>query len=242
LRGLPSVIIVVWSAVRPGSPDALRGDGMADVVLVGFVAGLTFGGWRTGLVHRLAGLAFMAIALVVGAYLRGPFGDLASSFFKDIPPDYASLVGYAFAFPVVLGVLHLVSYRVLRGRRLGGMTNELDKGLGALFGFIEGVLILSAVVVILDTYFATGPTVGHRPGIDLGTVQRFGDGPPAACHDGAARASAPGATAADGHLIACSERRAGHARAAFPNSLRLRGRFQRARDAYLPMWTQDRAS
>lgn len=140
---------------------------MADVVLVGFVAGLTFGGWRTGLVHRLAGLAFMAIALVVGAYLRGPFGDLASSFFKDIPPDYASLVGYAFAFPVVLGVLHLVSYRVLRGRRLGGMTNELDKGLGALFGFIEGVLILSAVVVILDTYFATGPTVGHRPGIDL---------------------------------------------------------------------------
>ena len=27
-----------------------------DVVLVGFIAGLTFGGWRTGFLHRLAGL------------------------------------------------------------------------------------------------------------------------------------------------------------------------------------------
>jgi uncharacterized membrane protein required for colicin V production len=140
---------------------------MADVLMVGFVAALTFGGWRTGLIHRLAGLAFMAIAFVLGAYLRGPFGDLASSFIKDIPPDYASLVGYAFAFPVILAVLHVVSYRFLKGQRPRGMTNELDKSLGALFGFIEGVLILSAIVVILDTYFATGPSVGHRPGIDL---------------------------------------------------------------------------
>jgi uncharacterized membrane protein required for colicin V production len=138
---------------------------MADVIMVGFLAGLTFGGWRTGLIHRLAGLAFMAIALVLGAYLRGPFGDLASSFFKDIPPDYAGLVGYAFAFPVVLAVLHIVSYRFVKGHRMGSMTNELDKGLGALFGFIEGVLILSAIVVILDTYFATGPVAGQRPGI-----------------------------------------------------------------------------
>jgi uncharacterized membrane protein required for colicin V production len=141
---------------------------VADIIMVGFLAGLTFGGWRTGLIHRLAGLAFMAISLVLGAYLRGPFGDLASTFFPNIPADYAGLVGYAFAFPVVLAILHIVSYRFLKGQRMGGMTMEVDRALGALFGFLEGVLILSAIVVIFDTYFQTFTTPGgHLPGLDF---------------------------------------------------------------------------
>jgi hypothetical protein len=137
-----------------------------DIVLVGFVAGLTFGGWRTGFLHRLAGLAFMAIAFVLGAYLRGPFGDLVTSAFPNIPSDYAGLLGYVFVFPVALAALHLVSYPFLRGRRMSGMTKELDRALGAVMGFVEGVLILSAAVVILDTYFSGGLSAGSTPGLD----------------------------------------------------------------------------
>ncbi len=137
-----------------------------DIVLVGFIAGLTFGGWRTGFLHRLAGLAFMAIAFVLGAYLRGPFGDLITGFFPNIPSDYGSLLGYVFVFPVVLAVLHIATYPFLHGRRLGSMTKTVDRGLGALLGFAEAVLILSAVVVILDTYFTGGQTAGHTPGLN----------------------------------------------------------------------------
>ena len=50
-----------------------------DIVLVGFMAGLTFAGIRTGLILRLFGLLFIAIAFVLGAYLRGPFGALVTS-------------------------------------------------------------------------------------------------------------------------------------------------------------------
>ena len=161
-------MIETWPTVRPEFSLWVGGDAMADVIMVSFLAGLTFGGWRTGLVHRLAGLAFMAISLVLGAYLRGPFGDLATKFFPNIPPDYASLVGYAFAFPVILAILHIVSYRFLKGQRMSGVTAEVDRGLGALFGFLEGVLILSAIVVILDTYFATGPSaIGQHPGLNV---------------------------------------------------------------------------
>lgn len=138
-----------------------------DVVLVGFIAGLTFGGWRTGFLHRLAGLGFLAIAFVLGAYVRGPFGDLVASAFPTIPADYGSLLGYVFVFPVALGVLHLAAYPFLRGKRLSGMTKEVDRVLGAAIGFIEGVLILSALVVILDTYFAAGQTTGHQPGLNF---------------------------------------------------------------------------
>jgi hypothetical protein len=136
-----------------------------DVVLVGFVAALTFGGWRTGFLHRLAGLLFIAVSFIVGAYLRGPFGDLVHRFYPDVPGDYASLIGYAFAFPVILAILHIVAYPFLKGRHMHGMTRELDRALGAIVGFIEGVLILSVVVVIFDTYFSAGIGSGTKPGL-----------------------------------------------------------------------------
>jgi len=140
-----------------------------DVILVGFVAALTFAGWRTGLIHRLAGLLFAVLAFVAGAYLRAPLGSLIHGFFPTMPQDYADLLGYAFAFPIILAVLHIVSYQFLKDHHMRGLTRELDKALGAVFGFIEAVLILSVVVVIFDTYFTTGATNGQAPG--LGALQ-----------------------------------------------------------------------
>jgi uncharacterized membrane protein required for colicin V production len=134
-----------------------------DILLVGFIAGFTFGGWRSGFILRLFGLLFMAISLVLGAYLRVPFGAIATAFFPNIPEDYATLVGYAIAFPVILTVLHVATYPFIKRFHPRGMTEQVDRGLGALFGFIEAVLILSAVVVIFDAYFGTGPTAGNRP-------------------------------------------------------------------------------
>jgi hypothetical protein len=87
------------------------------------------------------------------------------NFYPDIPPDYASLIGYTFAFPVILAILHIVAYPFLKGRHMNGMTRELDKALGAIVGFIEAVLILSVIVVIFDTYFAAGVATGTKPGL-----------------------------------------------------------------------------
>jgi hypothetical protein len=47
---------------------------------------------------------------------------------------------------------------------MSGITQEMDRGLGALFGGIEAVLILSAAIVILDAYFGTGSSLSK----DLG--------------------------------------------------------------------------
>jgi membrane protein required for colicin V production len=138
-----------------------------DVLLVGFIAGLTFAGLRRGFLHTLAGLFYLAIAFVLGAWLSGPFGDLVSQFLPDVPPDYASLVGYALVFPIVIGVLHALTYPLLRGRRMSSMTVGVDKVLGAIFGFLEAVLIISAVVVIFDTYFAAGQAAGSTPGLNV---------------------------------------------------------------------------
>jgi uncharacterized membrane protein required for colicin V production len=131
-----------------------------DVILVGFIGGFIFGGWNSGFLRRLIGIVFMAISFVASAYFRYPVGAIASTFFKDIPADYANLVGYAIAFPAILAGLHLAG-RVTMGRvQVSGMTKEVDRTLGAILGGVEAVLILSAAVVILDAYFGTGSSLG----------------------------------------------------------------------------------
>jgi uncharacterized membrane protein required for colicin V production len=131
-----------------------------DAVLVAFVGGFIYGGWRTGFLRRLIGIVFMALSFVASAYFRYPVGALATTFFPRIPADYANLVGYTIAFPVVLVALHVAGHFTLGKVRVSGITKEIDQGLGALFGGVEAILILSAVVVIVDTYFGTSSTLG----------------------------------------------------------------------------------
>jgi uncharacterized membrane protein required for colicin V production len=132
-----------------------------DVVLVGFIAGFIYGGFRTGFLLRLLGIAFMAISFVASAYVRYPIGAIASNFLPQVPSDYANLVGMAIAFPAILFVLHTVSRVVLGKVKVHGLVAEgTDKILGAILGGVEAVLILSAAIVILDTYFGTSASLG----------------------------------------------------------------------------------
>ena len=143
-----------------------------DFLLVGLIAGFVYGGLRTGFLRRLVGLGLMALSLVLGAYLRGPIGTLATGYFKTIPADYAGLVGYSIAFLVVLAIGTVIAHVLLRGKGVGGMTHRVDQVLGGIFGAVEAVLIISAVVVILDTYFSTNAATGHTPGLEFFTQFR----------------------------------------------------------------------
>jgi len=129
---------------------------LMDIVLVGFIAGFIFGGFRTGFLRRLLGIAFIVVAAVAGAYFRYPVGVIAKQFFPDIPADYANLVGYAIAFPAILVGLYIVEAVFLRKLvPQHGLSRGLDQALGAVFGGIEAILILSVLVVVVDTYFGT---------------------------------------------------------------------------------------
>ena len=138
-----------------------------DVALVGFVAAMIFGGWRTGLIRRLLGLVFLALSLVIGAYLRYPVGAIATTFFKGVPADYANLVGYTIAFPAILAGLHIASHVLLPKTPAHGLSREIDALAGAIFGGIEAVLILTAAIVIFDAYVGTGATLRHAIGPGL---------------------------------------------------------------------------
>jgi uncharacterized membrane protein required for colicin V production len=138
---------------------------MADLILIGVIAGFVRGGWSTGFLRRLAGLGYMAAAFVVGAYLRQPVGALLVKIFPQIPAAYADMVGYAVAFTVLVAALNIITGPLLKGATVGGASRAVDKVLGAVLGAIEAVLIISVVIVILDTYFGTAGALGQDPGL-----------------------------------------------------------------------------
>ena len=148
-----------------------------DVLLVGFIGARIYGGFRSGFLRAVLGLAFMALSLVIGAYIRYPVGALASAFFKDIPDDYANLIGYTIAFPAILAGLHLASRALIGKVAVQGISMEADKALGAIFGGAEAILVISAGIVILDTYLGTDSVLRHTlgPGL-LQTIASAVDG------------------------------------------------------------------
>ncbi len=139
---------------------------MADLLMLGAIAGFVRGGWSSGLVRRVAGLVFLVLSFVLGAYLRSPVGGLINELFPDIPPNYTDMVGYSVVFSGLLIVFNLFSKVILSRVAVGGLSRSADRVLGAVFGGVEAVLILSAAIVILHTY--TDPNNALSALTDLG--------------------------------------------------------------------------
>jgi uncharacterized membrane protein required for colicin V production len=138
-----------------------------DVLMVGFIGGYIYAGWRTGFLRRLAGLGFLALSFVLGAYLRSPIGALLSGFFTSVPQPYLEMVGYTIAVAALTIVATFVSGPVLSKVAVSGVSKELNAALGAVLGGAEAILILSIVIVILDTYFGPKGQFGGDPGLGI---------------------------------------------------------------------------
>jgi uncharacterized membrane protein required for colicin V production len=142
---------------------------MADLVLLLFIAGFVRGGWSSGFIRRLAGLAFLGVSFVAGAYLRAPAGALVHTFLPKIPEQYADMVGYAVAFSALLVVLNIMSGVILSRVAKTGMAHRTDQLLGVFLGGLEAILIVSAAIVILHTY--TDPSAGLPAIKELGMLR-----------------------------------------------------------------------
>ena len=75
------------------------------------------------------------------------------------------MVGYSIAFAVLVAALNIVTGPVLSRVAVSGVSRRMDQVLGAILGGVEAVLLISAAIVILDTYFGTAGSLGKDPGL-----------------------------------------------------------------------------
>ncbi len=125
---------------------------MVDLLLLGILAGFARAGWSSGFVRRLFGLVFIVASFVLSAYLRPVAGGLIEGFFPKVPEQYAGMVGYSITFSALLLVFNLFSRVILSRVAVQGIARRTDQVLGVALGIAEGVLLLSAAIVILHTY------------------------------------------------------------------------------------------
>lgn len=135
-----------------------------DYALFTFIVGYVIGGWRTGFLRRLLGLGLAALSLVGGAYLRGPVGAIVAPMF-GVPKEYADMVGYAATFAVGFIGSNILASAPLKKVAMNGLSRKMDQTLGAVFGLAEAVLLISAAIVILDTYFGSSGSLGKEVGL-----------------------------------------------------------------------------
>ena len=141
---------------------------MVDLILLAVFAGFARAGWASGFVRRLFGLVFIVASFVLAAYLRPVAGGLIEGFFPKVPEQYAETVGYSITFSLLLLVFNLFSRAILSRVAVQGIARRTDQLLGVVLGIAEGVLLLSALIVILHTY--TEPANELSAFADLGVL------------------------------------------------------------------------
>ena len=116
---------------------------------------------------------FVVASFVLAAYLRPIAGGLIEGFFPKVPDQYAEMVGYSITFSVLVIVFNLFSRAILSRVAVQGLARRTDQLLGVALGIAEGVLLLSAVNVILHTY--TDPANELSAFADLGVLDALRD-------------------------------------------------------------------
>jgi uncharacterized membrane protein required for colicin V production len=130
--------------------DLLVVFGLAAMFLIGFIQ-------RT--IRRLLGMAAILFSFLLASTVRDPLGSFLASHWHQYPAQYSSMLGYLTVFIVGSIAFSLIIQGFYKPSPLFPNASVLDELLGGVLGIVEGLLILGALVVILDSTFNAFPPV-----------------------------------------------------------------------------------
>jgi membrane protein required for colicin V production len=114
---------------------------------IGLVVGLgVWRGLRTGALRQLVGTVGLVVALVAGALLMRPVGDLVVGSL-GLAERIAPLLGFVVTFVAVLGAAAVVA-QLLRKTLVALRLGALDRIAGAGMGGLRAALTLSVLILL----------------------------------------------------------------------------------------------
>jgi uncharacterized membrane protein required for colicin V production len=131
---------------------AIQSAPLVDLAILIVLFGAFIVGAMQGAIRRILGIISIVFAFLLSANLRDPVGDYLAGQWHQYPPDYNRLI----AFVVLFGVL-TVGFSVLiqgfyKHTELSAAHPILDDIVGGLLGLLEGLVVLTIVVIILSSY------------------------------------------------------------------------------------------
>jgi uncharacterized membrane protein required for colicin V production len=133
--------------------ETIRSINPFDLVIVLILFAFFILGFIQGTIRRLIGLAAIVLSFILAANLREPLGDFLKANWRQFPADYAVMVGFGTVFLAAIIASTLVIQTYYHKIPLFQKNTVVDELLGGLLGVVQGVLLLGAVIIILDSYF-----------------------------------------------------------------------------------------
>lgn len=148
--------------------EFLRSINTFDLLVVLFLFAFFVVGYIQGAIRRLLGIASILFSFLVAANLRDPLGSFLAQNWTQFPAEYAYMIGFGTVFVAGVIAFSVVIQAFYKKVELFERYPVVDEALGGVLGVAQGVLLLGASLVILDSFFAIQGlpvSAGELPGL-----------------------------------------------------------------------------
>ena len=139
-----------------------------DVILIVALVAFTVNGFAKGLFAKVLSLA----ALLGGIVLSAKYGGDAANFLARLIGFGTTICG-VIVIAAIFVILFVISGAIAKGLKKVSILQMVDKLGGALFGFLEGALILSLLLVVLGFFKIPSPGPTLNKSFMYGPIRGF---------------------------------------------------------------------
>jgi membrane protein required for colicin V production len=141
--------------------DFIRSFNLFDLLIILILAGMFILGFVQGTVRRLLGIGAILFSFLLAANLREPLGGFLASNWGHLEREYSMMVGFGTVFVAASVAFTLVIQGFYKKTTLSERYLLVDEIVGGLLGVLQGIIILTAMIIILDSVFEI-PQVSDR--------------------------------------------------------------------------------
>jgi len=134
--------------------EFIAGVGTVDLLLALYFIGFFVLGFAQGTIRRLLGILSILFSFLLAATLAGPLADFLGANWRQFTPEYSYMVGFGTVFVASTVAFALVIQGFYKPQPLFQKARFADELIGGLLGLVQAALILGAVIIILDSFFA----------------------------------------------------------------------------------------
>ncbi len=133
-----------------------------DLLAILFVFAMFILGVIQGTIRRLLGLAAITFSFLLASQLRDPLGAFLAANWTHLPAEYSFMIGYGVIFVAASVAFSLVIQGFYRPQPLFARATFVDELLGGAVGIVQGLVVLGAMIVILDSFYRI-PGIAPNP-------------------------------------------------------------------------------
>jgi uncharacterized membrane protein required for colicin V production len=123
------------------------------LIMLAFLAFFVLG-FAQGTIRRLIGIGSILFSFLFAANVAAPLGEFLGRNWTQFDPHYSYMLGFLTIFGAASLAFAIVVQGFYRPQALFEKAHFVDELLGGLLGMLQAAIILGAVVIILDSFFA----------------------------------------------------------------------------------------